>query len=188
MLAPSTDRNLNTRQDAQLPTQANPACNFWAISQAESARNVTQRQHFPRSEKLTANNSRQKPHRNSEPMAKSAPVSCETAQNPQGRDRGQGRGSRKRRCGRNPKHRGGRPQAKPRQPTSMLACSSAKKCACSQTNPCTGCTANRRAKALMETPDEPRTRPYKMQLPSTPANPPKSHPYLPKITLTSCNP
>ena len=39
-------------------------------------------------------------------MAKSAPISCETAQNPRGRDRGQSRTSRKRQRGRNPKHRG----------------------------------------------------------------------------------
>ena len=49
------------------------------------------------------------------------------------------RGSRKRRRGRNPKHRGG---ARRR--------SRGGRCAYSQTNACTGCTANHRAKALME--------------------------------------
>ena len=38
-------------------------------------------------------------------MAKSAPISCETAQNPRGRDRGQGRSNRQRRRGRKPQHR-----------------------------------------------------------------------------------
>ena len=38
-------------------------------------------------------------------MAKSAPISCETPQNPRGRDRGQGRNNRQRRCGRKPQHR-----------------------------------------------------------------------------------
>ena len=32
-----------------------PSANFWAVSQAESARNATQRRRFPRSEKLAAN-------------------------------------------------------------------------------------------------------------------------------------
>ena len=77
-------RNRTTRQDAPLPMQANPARNFWAVSQAESARNATQRRRFPRSDKLTANNSRQEPHKSPGPVAKSAPVSCETVQNPRG--------------------------------------------------------------------------------------------------------
>ena len=38
-------------------------------------------------------------------MAKSAPISCETAQKSRGRDRGQGRSNRQRRCGRKPQHR-----------------------------------------------------------------------------------
>lgn len=58
-------------------------------------------------------------------MAKSVPISCKTARKSQGRDRGQGRGSRKRQRGRNPKHRGAHPQAKPRQPMIMPACPSA---------------------------------------------------------------
>lgn len=87
-----------------------PACNFWAVSQAESARNATQRRRFPRSEKLTANNSRQEPPRSPGPMAKSTPISSGTAQKSRGRDRGRGR---------NPKHRGAHSQAKPRQPMRM---------------------------------------------------------------------
>ena len=38
-------------------------------------------------------------------MAKSAPISCETAQKSRGRDRGQGHGNRQRRCERKPQHR-----------------------------------------------------------------------------------
>ena len=38
-------------------------------------------------------------------MAKSAPISCETAQKSRGRDRGQGRSNLQRRCGRKPQHR-----------------------------------------------------------------------------------
>lgn len=71
-----------------------PSANFWAVSQAESVRNATQRRRFPRSVELTANNPRQKPPRSPGPMTKSAPISCETAQNPQGRDRRRSRGSR----------------------------------------------------------------------------------------------
>ena len=71
-----------------------PPANFWAVSQVESARNATARRRFPRSAEPTANNPRRKPHRSQGPMAKSAPISCETTQNP----------------------RGGRPRAKPRQP------------------------------------------------------------------------
>ena len=93
--------------DAPPSTQASPTRNFWTVSQAESARNATQRRRFPRSAEPTANIPRRKPHRSPGLMAKSAPVSCETAQNLRGRARGQGRGSRKRRRGRNPKHRGG---------------------------------------------------------------------------------
>ena len=80
--------------DAPPSTQANPTRNFWAVSQAESTRNAATRRRFPRSAKPTANKPRRKPHRSPGPMAKSAPISCETAQNPQGRARGQGRGSR----------------------------------------------------------------------------------------------
>ena len=90
-------------------THANPTRNFWTVSQAESARNATQRRRFPRSAEPTANIPRRKPHRSPGPMAKSAPTSCGTAQNPRGRARGQGRGSRKRRRERNPKHRGAHP-------------------------------------------------------------------------------
>ena len=54
-------------------------------------------------------------------MAKSAPISCETVQNPRGRDRGQGRGSRKRRCGRASDIAGSYPQARPQQPPAPTA-------------------------------------------------------------------
>lgn len=82
-------------------TQANPTRNFWAVSQAESARNATQRRRFPRSAEPTANNPRRKPHRSPGLMAKSAPISCETAQKSRGRDREQGRDGRKLQRGRN---------------------------------------------------------------------------------------
>ena len=98
-----------------------PSANFWAVSQSESARNATQRRRFPRSEKPTADNTRRKPPRSSGPMAKSAPISCETAQNSQGRDHGQGRGSRKRRCGRASDIAGSCPQARPQQPPAPTA-------------------------------------------------------------------
>lgn len=114
-------RNRSTRQDAQLPMQANPARNFWAVSQGESARNAIQRRRFPRSEKLTANSSRRKPPRSPGPMAKSAPFSCKTAQNPQGHDHGQGLGSRKRRCGRASDIAGSCQQARPQQPPAPTA-------------------------------------------------------------------
>ena len=45
-------------------------------------------------------------------MAKSAPISYETAQNPQERARRQGYGSRKRQRERNPRHHGGTPAGK----------------------------------------------------------------------------
>lgn len=44
-----------------------PSANFWAVSQGEPARNATTRRRFPKSEKLTANNSRRKPHRSPGP-------------------------------------------------------------------------------------------------------------------------
>ena len=98
-----------------------PSANFWAVSQGESARNATQRRRFPRSEKLTANNSRQEPHRSPGPMAKSAPISCKTAQKSQGRDHGRSLSSRKRRCGRASDITGSCPQAKPQQPPAPTA-------------------------------------------------------------------
>lgn len=64
-----------------------PTCNFWAVSQTKPARNTTTRRRFPRSADPAANNPRRKPHRSPESMAKSAPNSCETAQNPRGYDR-----------------------------------------------------------------------------------------------------
>ena len=51
-------QNRNTRLDAQPSSQASPACNFWAVSQAESARSAVQRRRFPRSAKPTANDPR----------------------------------------------------------------------------------------------------------------------------------
>lgn len=98
-----------------------PSANFWAVSQAKSARNATQRRRFPRSEKPTANDPRRKPPRSPGSMAKSAPISCETVQNPRGRDRGQGRGSRKRQCGRASDIAGSCPQARPQQPPAPTA-------------------------------------------------------------------
>ena len=81
---------------------------------------------FPQVGRADSEQTPPKTAQKSRSMAKSTPISCETAQKSRGRDRGQGRGSRKRRRGRNPKHRGAHPQAKPRQPMSMPACSSAK--------------------------------------------------------------
>lgn len=71
-------------QNAPHSAQANPTRDFWTVSQAESARNATQRRRSPRSEKPAANNPCQKPHRSPGPMAKSAPISCETAQKSRG--------------------------------------------------------------------------------------------------------
>ena len=50
-----------------LQPKRTPTCNFWAVSQAESARNATIRRRFPRSEKPTANDPRRKPHRSPGP-------------------------------------------------------------------------------------------------------------------------
>lgn len=97
--------NRNTRQDAPPSPQASSACNFWAVSQAESARNAARRRRFPRSAKPTANNCRRKPHRSPGPMAKSAPVSCETVQKSRGYARGRNRGNRQRQRGRSLHHR-----------------------------------------------------------------------------------
>lgn len=100
-------RGWNTCLDALPSARANPACNFWAVSQAESARNATICQRFPRSVEPAANDSSRKPHRNPGPMAKSAPVSYETIQNPQG---------------------GANPQARPRAPQRSTYCLSSAAC------------------------------------------------------------
>lgn len=44
-----------------LQRKRTPFANFWAVSQAESARNATQRRRFPRSAEPTANDPRRKP-------------------------------------------------------------------------------------------------------------------------------
>lgn len=54
-------------------------------------------------------------------MAKSAPISCKTAQKSQGRDHGRSLSSRKRRCGRASDIAGSCPQAKPQQPPAPTA-------------------------------------------------------------------
>ena len=56
-----------------LQPKRTPTCNFWAVSQAESARNATQRRRFPRSEWLTANKPRRKPHRSPGPWRNRRP-------------------------------------------------------------------------------------------------------------------
>ena len=73
------------------------------------------------------------------PMAKSAPTSCKTAQNP----------------------RGGRPQAKPRQPMSMPACSSAQYAHATTQTLAPDAPQTIARKHSWETPAEPCTRPYK---------------------------
>lgn len=125
-----TETHVKTRH---LQRKRTPSANFWAVSQAESARNATQRRRFPRSDKLTANNSRQEPHRSPGPVAKSAPVSCKTAQNPRGRDHGQSLDSRKRRRGRASDIAGSYPQARPQQPPAPTANGAP---AASWTHPC----------------------------------------------------
>ena len=50
-----------------------PSANFWAVLQAESARNATRRRRFPRSAEPTANNPRRKPHRSPGPWRNRRP-------------------------------------------------------------------------------------------------------------------
>lgn len=95
-LRPAPTRSKYTL-DAPPSTQANPAYSFWTVSQAEPARNTTQRRRFPRSAKPTANNPRRKPHRSPGLMAKSTSISCETTQKSQRCDREQSRVNRQRR-------------------------------------------------------------------------------------------
>ena len=66
-------QNRNTRLDAQPSTQAIPVCNFWAGSQAESARNAVQRRRFGRRsrQRTTSVENRpeaQDPRRNRRPL------------------------------------------------------------------------------------------------------------------------
>ena len=74
---------ISTLPDTAPSPQASPACNFWAVSQAEPARNATTRRRFPKSAKSTANDT------------------CRKHQKSRGCDSGQGHGSRKRQRGRN---------------------------------------------------------------------------------------
>ena len=87
-----------------------------------------------------------------------------------------------------PRSRRVRLRARPRQPRAPVRAqpeasrgrdrrrSRGSPCACGQTNACTGCATNHRAKALMENAGRARTRPYKKQVPCISTNPPKSHP------------
>ena len=73
-----------------------------------ASRISTKRHNTPAFPQVGGANSEQLPSKTaqkSRTMAKSAPISCETAQNSRGHDRGQGRGNPQRRRGRNPKHR-----------------------------------------------------------------------------------
>ena len=52
----STDRTETRVKIRHLHRTRTPVCNFWAVSQAEPARNATIRRRFPRSAKPAANN------------------------------------------------------------------------------------------------------------------------------------
>ena len=104
-----------------------PSANFWAVSQAESARNAARRRRFPRSAKPTANDPRRKPHRSPDPWRNRRPFPPEPPRSREDATAGEAAAA--------DEHAG------------MLIGSI---CARNQTNACTGCTANHRAKALMK--------------------------------------
>ena len=86
------------------PTQASPTCDFWAVLQAESARNATQRRRSPgrRSRQRTA------PAENHTEVQDHGGIGVHfLRKRPEaaGHDRGQSRGNRQRQRGRNPQHR-----------------------------------------------------------------------------------
>lgn len=74
---------------------ANTARNFWAVLQADSTRKTSGHQRFPRSAEPEPHNARREPPRSPEPMAKSAPISCKTAQKSGGTGRVQGKARQK---------------------------------------------------------------------------------------------
>ena len=126
-------------------------------------------------------------------VAKSAPISWKPP-----RTRRQGRGSCKRHAGETPDIAGARPRAKSRQPSTPTRAqpeaprsprrrSRSSRCARTQTNTRTKRAANHRAKALMGNASEAPYPPLQTATPIHPANPPRSHPYLPKTALLSCN-
>lgn len=87
-------RGWNTCLDALPSARANPACNFWAVSQAEPARNTATRRRFPRSAKPTADNTRRKPHRSPGPWRNRRHFPAKPSRTRRGRARRQGRGRR----------------------------------------------------------------------------------------------
>lgn len=97
-----------------------PSANFWTVSQGEPARNATTRRRFPKSEKLTANNSRRKPHRSPGPWRNRRPFPAKPLRSRR-RDHGRSPGSRKRRCGRASDIAGSCPQARSQQPPAPTA-------------------------------------------------------------------
>ena len=98
-----------------------PSANFWAVSQGEPARNATTRRRFPQVGEADSEQLPPKTAQKPRTMAKSAPISCKTAQKSQGRDHGRSPGSRKRRCGRASDIAGSCPQARSQRPPAPTA-------------------------------------------------------------------
>ena len=69
----STDRTETRVKMSHLHRTRTPVCNFWAVSQAEPARNATIRRCFLRSAKPAANNCSRKPHRSPDPWRNRRP-------------------------------------------------------------------------------------------------------------------
>lgn len=88
-------RGWNTCLDALPSARANPACNFWAVSQAEPARNTATRRRFPRSAKPTANNPRRKPHRSPGPWRNRRPFPAKPSRTRRGATAGKAAGSQR---------------------------------------------------------------------------------------------
>ena len=69
----NTDRTETRVKMRHLHRTRTPVCNFWAVSQAEPARNATIRRRFPSSAKPAANNCSRKPHRSPDPWRNRRP-------------------------------------------------------------------------------------------------------------------
>ena len=98
-----------------------PSANFWAVSQGEPARSATTRRRFPKSEKLTANNSRRKPHRSPGPWRNRRPFPAKPLRSRRGATTGKAAAAVSTNTGRASDIAGSCPQARPQQPPAPTA-------------------------------------------------------------------
>ena len=135
-----------------------PRSQLLAVSQAKSARNAARRRRFPRSAEPTANDPRRKPHRSPDPWRNRRPLPAKPPRSRGGATAGKAAATVAP-ARAQPEASRGTPAGEAAAADEHAGMLIGSICAYSQTNACTGCTANHRTKALMESGKPPvRTR------------------------------